>query len=66
VIFLPFCLLWAVVGIGGIVLAIRKREWPRQARAATLILGISTALPALYLVFVTIYVFGCTRAGNCL
>lgn len=56
----------AVLGIVGAVLALRKTEWPRLARALILILGLSVALPALWEILVLLYLVQCEPTMNCL
>lgn len=62
--FFVFFALWLTAGITGIVLGIRKKDCPKAARVATIVLSILILIPALYECLVLLYVSQCTRPGN--
>jgi hypothetical protein len=58
--------LWTVAGLAFVVIGIRKRDWPRSARVATIVAGVIVLLPALYELLVMAYVASCNPTASCL
>ncbi len=62
---LTFVAVAAVVAASGVVLGIRKKEWPRAARAAAITIGAFAAVPVLFQVLVMALTATCYPTASC-
>lgn len=60
--FALFNVTWVTVGIAGIVLGFRMKEWSQSARATAIIVGALLALPGVLVALNALYLFGLRRS----